>query len=105
ATSKNTTRPNSGPPIGKTDQENHIAFTSEEKQVIDFLDEYYQFYNRDKIYRNPIIKKIDQSTFRVSVEQCLSKGGFKEREIFWDSEIWEITLDENNEFQIRNVPF
>jgi len=72
----------------------------EDKEVISFLKEYYKFYNRDHIFRNPIVKKTDVYNYDVSVEECISKDNFKNDEFFWHAKVIQISRQENGDLEM-----
>lgn len=70
----------------------------EEEKVISFLYEHYKFYDRDHVFRNPIVKKIDDYNFDVSIEECNRK--FKDSDFHYRAKIIHIAEQEDGSLQI-----
>lgn len=75
-----------------------INSNQEEKNVISFLEEHYKFYDRDHIFRNPIVKKIDDYNFDVSIEECNRK--FKDSDFHYSAKIIHIATQEDGSLKI-----
>lgn len=82
------------------DKKHNSNLNSEEKEVIDFLQEHYDFYDRDHIFRKPLVKKIDTYNYEVSIEECTNKDPFKNDDNFWNAKIVKISRDENGKLQM-----
>ncbi|WP_417875821.1 hypothetical protein [Winogradskyella sediminis] len=70
----------------------------EEEKVISFLKEHYKFYDRDHVFRNPIVKKIDDYNFDVSIEECNRK--FKDSDFHYNAKIIHIATQEDGSLKI-----
>ncbi len=81
-------------------QYDEIEIDQDDKEIISFLKEYYKFYNRDHIFRNPIVKKIDDYNYDVSIEECIGKDNFKNDEFFWHAKVIQISRQENGDLKI-----
>jgi hypothetical protein len=74
--------------------------SAEDRKVISFIQEYYDFYDRDHIFRKPLVKKTDDYNYVVSVEECISKGSFKNSDNFWDAKLINVSIDEVGELKM-----
>ncbi len=89
-------------PVSNVDKNQYeeIEISQDDKEIISFLKEYYKFYNRDHIFRNPIVKKTDDYNYDVSIEECISKDNFKNDEFFWHAKVIQISRQENGDLKI-----
>lgn len=75
--------------------------STEDKAVISFLQEYYDFYDRDHVFRNPMVKKLDDYNYDVSVEVCTRSN--KDNDFFYRAEIIKISIDENGDLKMGST--
>lgn len=80
-------------------KKSEISLHSEE-EALRLIEDYYRFYYANKIYRNPQLRRIDDNKFRVSLEECINKEGFKENNMFWDSQLLTIEINNNNKYKV-----
>lgn len=78
---------------------NKLQLTEEKASV--FLDDYFSFYNADYTFRNPKFRRLTNTVFLVSLEECNKK--FKEDNFFWSSTVYKITLKSNNQYEIKSI--
>jgi len=79
--------------------------STEDKAVISFLQEYYDFYDRDNVFRNPLVKKVDDYNYDVSVEECSRHN--EGNDFFYRAKIIDISIDESGNLKMgrtyRNI--
>jgi hypothetical protein len=66
-----------------------------EEEALRLIEDYYKFYNANKTFRNPQIRRIADNEFKVSLEECTNKEEFKENDFFWHSRV--LTLEIKND--------
>ncbi len=71
-----------------------------ENEALRSLEDYYKFYYANKVYRNPQLRRIDDNKFKVSLEECINKEGFKEVDNFWDSRVLTIEINNNGTYKV-----
>jgi hypothetical protein len=67
-------------------ERNRVPFISEE-QALGYINDYYGFYDRDIKFRNVVLRRISDNTFKVSLETCSQKGNFSDDDFFWSSSV------------------
>jgi hypothetical protein len=73
---------------------------AEDRKVMSVVQEHYDFYNRDYIFRKPLVKKTNDYNYVVSVKECLSKGSFKDSDSFWRARLIYVRIDESGKLEI-----
>ncbi len=54
----------------------------DDETIFDLVREHYEFYRRDYVYREPLIKKINNFRYHISVEEC------RNNEIALEHNLW-----------------
>lgn len=72
-----------------------------ESEALSTLKDYYEFYNADQIYRNPKVRRVDNNTFRISLEECPKKGGFSSSNFFWHSKVVTLVINNDGTYSIN----
>ncbi|MCD4678748.1 MAG: hypothetical protein K8S00_00020 [Bacteroidales bacterium] len=70
--------------------------------ALKLLKDYYSFYNADRIYRNPRVRKISYNKFRISLEECSKKGSFSENDFFWRASVKLLIIYEDGKYDISS---
>lgn len=70
-----------------------------ENQALDYIDDYYNFYKKDMLYRNVELRRIAKNSFRVSLETCTKKGDFSNEDFFWSSEVRTLSVYNNGKYE------
>jgi hypothetical protein len=69
-------------------------------EAIEYVKDYYAFYDNDKIYRNAKFRRVEKNVFKVSLEECFKNGRFKENDFFWDSKVRTLTVNNNDTYSL-----
>lgn len=82
-----------------------------EQQAIDYIADYYSFYNADEIYTDAVARKISKNVFHVSVKYCnggkdtcykKNYDGFEVKdEMFWSSKVLILTIFKNGKYEVK----
>jgi predicted RNase H-like nuclease (RuvC/YqgF family) len=72
-----------------------------EEQALSFLKDYYSFYNADFIYRNARMRRVDNNTFKISLEENFNKESFKNIESFWSSKVKTLVINNDGTYKIN----
>ena len=77
-------------------ERNRISYISEAK-ALQYIKDNYSFYEKDTRYRNVQLRRIADNSFRVSLEECTSKGGCND-DFFWHSIVRTLTVHNNGKY-------
>ena len=69
-----------------------------EAQALQYIKDNYSFYEKDMRYRNVQLRRIDNNSFRVSLETCIKKGSFSNDDFFWNSQVRTLTVYNNGKY-------
>lgn len=86
-----------------------------EEQALEYIDDYFKFYNSNEVYENPQARKISSNVFYVKVETCSGGnetcykteyyegvGSIKQRnEPFWHSQVLVLTINSNGKYTVK----
>lgn len=78
-------------------ERNRIPFISE-AQALNYIKDFFDFYNKDMTYRNVVLRRISDNSFRVSLETCTNKGDFSNNDFFWTSSVRTLTVHSNGKY-------
>lgn len=42
----------------------------DQETILNLVEEHYEFYRRDYVYREPLVKKVNDFRYHISVEEC-----------------------------------
>jgi hypothetical protein len=79
-------------------------------RALEIIEEHYSFYERDKKYRNVILRRAADNSFKVSLEECLCKSYGRtsccELNVLWDAKVKTLTIRENDKYDfVEDRPF
>ena len=69
-----------------------------EKQALQYIQDYYSFYNKDFKYRNVQLRRKAKNSFTVSLEECIDKADFTSGDFFWNSTVRTLTVYEDGNY-------
>lgn len=72
----------------------------ENQKIILFLEDHYKFYERDSKFRNPIVKKIDDHNFEVSIEES-SITNKSNDDFFYRGKVIRITQNTDGSLRVK----
>lgn len=81
-------------------EKNRAPFVSE-SQALDYIKDYYDFYDSDVDYRNVRLRRIEDNVFTVSLEECTNKGEFSNDDFFWHSRIKRLTVNSDGTYKLQ----
>lgn len=94
----------------KTTSKNSSAKYSEEK-ALELLADYYEFYNADEEYENPVVRRISNNVFYIKVDYCNGgkdicyesdyNGGTKKHEFFWHSKVLILKIQSPTKYTVN----
>jgi hypothetical protein len=80
-----------------------------EEKALELIADYYEFYNADEEYDNPIVRRISNNVFYVKVEYCSGgknicynsdyNGGTK-HEFFWRSKVLVLKIQSASKYTV-----
>ena len=93
----------------KTTTKSSSVKYSEEK-ALELIADYYEFYNADEEYDNPVVRRISNNVFYVKVEYCNGgkdtcyesdyNGGTKKHEFFWSSKALVLKIQSSTKYTV-----
>lgn len=69
-----------------------------EAQALNYVKDNYDFYEKDMRYRNVVLRRIADNSFRVSLEECTKKGSFSNNDFFWNSRVRTLIVHNNEKY-------
>lgn len=69
-----------------------------EAQALNYIKDNYDFYEKDMRYRNVVLRRVDDNSFRVSLEECTKKGPFSNDDFFWNARVRTLTVHNNGKY-------
>lgn len=69
-----------------------------ESEAIRLLEDYYAFYNANMVYRNPNIRRVNNNTFKISLEECQKR--LRDFEMYWNSSVKTLVINNDGTYQI-----
>ena len=81
-----------------------------EEKALELIADYYEFYNADESYDNPVVRRVSNNTFYVKVEFC--NGGeeicFKndydnekvKNDFFWNSKVLILKIQSSTKYNV-----
>jgi hypothetical protein len=71
-----------------------------EEDVLRLLKDWYSFYNADFVFRKPKIRRISNSDFVISLEECTKQAAFKNDNFYWNSAVLYMKFNEDGNYNI-----
>lgn len=81
-------------------EKNKTPFVTE-SQALDYIKDYYDFYDSDVDYRNVRLRRLEDNVFTVSLEECTKKGSFSDNDFFWTSRIKRLTVNSDGTYKLQ----
>jgi hypothetical protein len=81
-------------------EKNKTPFVTE-SQALDYIKDYYNFYDSDVDYRNVRLRRLEDNVFTVSLEECTKKGSFSDNDFFWTSRIKRLTVNSDGTYKLQ----
>ena len=76
---------------------NSKPFVTEE-QAMKYIADHYDFYAASKVYRNVRLRRIDDNSFNVQLEECPRK--FQDREFHWNFWVKKLTVENDDKYHL-----
>lgn len=70
-----------------------------ESEALSTLKDYYEFYNADRVYRNPKVRRVDNNTFKISLQEC--RKMFRDDERYWRSKVMTLEIKNDGTYNIK----
>ena len=81
-----------------------------EEKALEFIADYYEFYNADEEYDNPVVRQISNNVFYVKVGYCTGgknicyKSDYnnepEKHEFFWRSKVWILKIQSSSKYTV-----
>lgn len=71
-----------------------------EERALKLIEDYYDFYNANKVYRNPRVRKVSNNKFVISLEET-SKAFSSAHSNFWTARVFTLTINRNGTYNIE----
>ena len=81
-------------------EKNRIKWYSDD-QALNYVKDYYEFYNTDNKFRNVKIRRVTDNEFRVSLEECTKKASFSNDDFFWNARVYRLTIDNKGKYDMN----
>lgn len=71
-----------------------------ESEALSTLKDYYEFYNANWVYRNPKVRRVDNNTFKISLQEC---AGYciRDDEFVWRSKVMTLEIKNDGTYNIK----
>jgi predicted nuclease with TOPRIM domain len=83
------------------EEKKRIASTHTENEALKLLEDYYEFYNSNFAYRSPKVRRENENTFVISLEQCVNKEPFLSNDFHWSSKVVTLEIFEDGKYEVR----
>lgn len=87
-----------------------------EERALELISDYYSFYNADESYSDPVVRRVSNNVFYVSVKYC--SGGekicykkeynsltglysIKKNDFFWNSKVLVLTITSKTKYTVK----
>lgn len=91
-----------------TAKSSSIKYT--EEKALELIADYYEFYNADEEYDNPVVRRISNNVFYVKVEYCSGgkdtcyttdyNGGTVKHDFFWSSKVLVLKIQSSTKYTV-----
>lgn len=81
-----------------------------EEKALELIADYYEFYNADEEYDNPVVRQISNNVFYVKVEYCTGgkdtcyksdyNGGTIKHDFFWSSKVLVLKIQSSTKYTV-----
>ncbi|HFG0566541.1 TPA: hypothetical protein ACGFUW_002323 [Flavobacterium psychrophilum] len=78
-----------------------ISVQYTEEKALEFLEDYFSFYNADEAYRNPNVRRISNNVFYISLQTCINKAEFMEDDFHWNSKVLVLKIQSSTKYTIK----
>jgi hypothetical protein len=89
---------------------NSIQYT--EEKALELISDYYEFYNADEEYDNPVVRRISNNVFYVKVDYCgggkdicyetnYNNGESTKHEFFWHSKVLILKIQSSTKYTVN----
>ena len=95
-------------PLAFCDEEDIIKYS--EEKALELIADYYEFYNADEEYDNPVVRQISNNVFYVKVEYCTGgkdtcyksdyNGGTIKHDFFWSSKVLVLKIQSSTKYTV-----
>ena len=72
-----------------------------ESEALSYIRDFYSFYESDTKYRNIKLRRTDQNSFKVSLEEVTSKGSFSNSDFFWSSSVYNLVVNNDDTYTYK----
>jgi hypothetical protein len=83
------------------EEKKRIASTHTESEALKLLKDYYEFYNSNFAYRKPKVRRENENTFVISLEECVNKEPFLSNDFHWSSKVVTLEIFEDGKYEVR----
>lgn len=88
------------------------SVTYSEEQALEYIKDYYEFYNADETYSTPKVRRISNNVFYISLDYCNAGDScFQQydsyrtrQDIFWRSKVLILTISPNDKYTVKVKP-
>jgi len=78
-----------------------ISVQYSEEKALEFLEDYFSFYNAAEAYRNPNLRRISNNVFYISLQTCINEKEFMENDFFWHSKVLVLKIQSSTKYKIK----
>ena len=80
-----------------------------EEKALEFIADYYEFYNADEEYDNPVVRQISNNVFYVKVQYCSGgkeicyeevDGEKVKKDFFWNSKVLVLKIQSSTKYTV-----
>lgn len=70
-----------------------------DSDALSYLKDYYEFYDSDKLYRYPKLRRVESNRYIISLEECDKR--FSKDEFFWKSVVKELIVNNDKTYTLK----
>ncbi|HFG0566739.1 hypothetical protein [Flavobacterium psychrophilum] len=78
-----------------------ISVQYSEEKALEFLEDYFSFYNADEAYRNPNVRRVSNNVFYISLQTCINKTEFLEDDFHWNAKVYVLKIQSSTKYTIK----
>lgn len=81
-------------------ERSRIKYVSE-SEALSYIRDFYSFYESDTKFRNINLRRTDQNSFKVSLEEVTSKGSFSNNDFFWSAAVYNLVVNNDDTYTYK----
>jgi hypothetical protein len=84
----------------KKEKKIQISSLHTEEEALRLLNDYYEFYDANFVYRNPKVRQVSENVFKISLEECSKKTASVNNGYFWESIVIKLSIYDDGKYDV-----